>query len=160
MEASPRDQAAAAPAGPVRVGRATGAGNERAHLIQAGVQHLIGGGEAATTGDAPASRKGGAPHETRCPDVAVDAALVAEAVGEAGLAEQFVKLVLVRRGNQGANLGNAGIDVRGDLSCSGDGYTDGPEERVRQFERRGLGDVEAVDEAVADQIEIAGDGCA
>ncbi len=68
----------------------------------------MGGGEAATIRDPPASRKGGAPHETRGPDVAVDATLVAEAVGEAGLAEQFVKLVLVCRGNQGANFGNAG----------------------------------------------------
>src|SRR5439155_2357527 len=124
----------------------------------AGVKHLMGGGEAATTRDPPASRKRGAPHETRGPDVAVDATLVAEAVGEAGLAEQFVKLVLVRRRNQGANFGNAGIDVRGGLSFSGDGDADGPEECVRQFERRGLGDVEAVDEAVADQIEVAGDG--
>ena len=61
------------------------------------------------------ARKGGAPHEARGPDVAVDAALVAEAVGEAGLAEQFVELVLVRRGHLGANFGDAGIDVRGGL---------------------------------------------
>ena len=33
-----------------------------------------------------------------------------------------------------------------------------PKERVRQFERGGLGDVEAIDEAVADEIEVAGDG--
>ena len=32
-----------------------------------------------------------------------------------------------------------------------------PKQRVRQFERRGLGDVEAIDEAVADQVEVAGD---
>ncbi len=63
----------------------------------------------------------------------------------------------MRRGNLGANFGNAGIDVRGGLGFSGDGDADGPEECVRQFERRGLGDVEAVDEAVADQVEVAGD---
>ena len=65
--------------------------------------------------------------------------------------------LLVRRGDLGADFGNAGIDVRGGLGFSGNGDADGPEECVRQFERRGLGDVEAVDEAVADQIEVAGD---
>ena len=55
----------------------------------------------------PVAGKGGAPHQTRCPDIAVDATLVAEAVGQAGLAEQLVKLVLLRGGNHGANFGNA-----------------------------------------------------
>ena len=63
----------------------------------------------------------------------------------------------MRRGDLGADFGNAGIDVRGGLGFSGNGDADGPEECVRQFERRGLGDVEAVDEAVADQVEVAGD---
>jgi phosphoenolpyruvate synthase/pyruvate phosphate dikinase len=76
------------------------------------------------------------------------------------LAEQFVKLVLVRLGNQRANFGDSGIDVRGGLSFSGDADTDCPEECVWQFDRRGLGDVKAVDEAVADQIEVAGDSLA
>ena len=64
---------------------------------------------------------------------------------------------LVLRGDLGADFGNAGIDVRGGLDFSGNGDADGPEECVRQFERRRLGDVEAVDEAVADQVEVAGD---
>jgi hypothetical protein len=71
---------------------------------------------------------------------------------------KFVELGLVRRGDLGTDLGNAGIDVRGGPGFSGNGHADGPEECVRQFERRGLGDVEAVDEAVADQVEVAGDG--
>jgi hypothetical protein len=61
------------------------------------------------------------------------------------------------RRDLGADFGNAGIDVRSGLGFSGNGDSDGPEECVRQFERRGLGDVEAVDEAVADQVEVAGD---
>ena len=77
-------------------------------------------------GDPPASGKGGAPHEARGPDVAVDAALVAEAVGEAGLAEQLVELVPVRGGDLGADFGNAGVDVRGGLGFSGNGDADGP----------------------------------
>src|SRR6266566_884553 len=107
--------------------------------------------------DPPASRKGGAPHEARGPDVTVNAALVAEAVQEAGLAEQFVELGLVRRGDLGADFGSAGINVRGGLGFSGNGDADGLKECVRQFERRGLGDVEAVNETVADQVKVAGD---
>ena len=141
------------------VRQTAGARNKRAHLVQAGVQHLLGAGEAATIRDPPASRQGRrAAHETCGPYVAVDTTLVTEAVSKSSLAEQFVELVLVRRGNQGANFGNAGINVRGSVSFSGDGDADSPEKRVRQFERRRLGNVEAVDEAVADQIEIAGDG--
>ncbi|MEJ2376968.1 MAG: hypothetical protein P8Y71_16655 [Pseudolabrys sp.] len=50
-----------------------------------------------------------------------------------------------------------GIDVRVGLSFSKEGCADGPEQRVGQFERRWLGDVESVDEAIANQIEIVGD---
>src|SRR5262245_48172333 len=97
-------------------------------------------GEAATIRNPPASSKGPTAHETRCPDVTVDATLVTEPVGKACLAKQFVKLVLVRPGNQGANLSNASIDARGGLSLSRDGDADGAEERVRQLKRRGLSD--------------------
>src|SRR5207249_3771671 len=73
-------------------GRATGVGDQRAHLVEAGVQHLLRVGDTTATRDPPACRKGCAPHYARGPDVAVDATFVAEAVGEAGLAEQFVEL--------------------------------------------------------------------
>ena len=100
-------------AAPERVsGRATGAGDQRAHLVEAGIQHLLGGGDAAATRDPPASRKGGAPHEARGPDVAVDATLVAEAIGEAGFPEQVVELIPIGRGNLGADFRNAGVDFR------------------------------------------------
>ena len=56
----------------------------------------------------------------------------------------------------GADLSDAGGDVRG-LVFSGNGDANSPEECVRHFKRRGFGDVEAIDEAVADQIEVAGD---
>ena len=135
--------------------RATRSGNQRAHFIQAGVQHLVGIGEATALRDPPASRKRGAAHKTRGPDVAVDATLVAKTIGQASLAEQFVKLILVRGRNLAANFGNAGIEVRGGRSFSGHGDADGSEQRVRQFQRRRLGDVKAIDEAVADQVEIA-----
>ncbi len=63
----------------------------------------------------------------------------------------------MRRGDLGADFGNAGLDVRGGPRFSGNGDADGPEECVRQFERRGLADVEAVNEPVADQVEVARD---
>jgi hypothetical protein len=91
----------------------------------------MGSGKPSTTRHPSASRKGGAPHEARGPDVAVDPTLIAEAVGEAGLSEQFVKFVPARRRDKGANFGSAGIDVRGGLSVSGDGNADGSEKCVR-----------------------------
>ena len=115
----------------------------------------MGIGEATALRDPPASRKRRAAHKTRGPDVAVDATLVAKTIGQASLAEQFVKLILVRGRNLAANFGNAGIEVRGGLSFSGHGDADGSEQRVRQFQCRRLGDVKAIDEAVADQVEIA-----
>ena len=138
-------------------GRAAGAGDQRAHLVEAGVEHVLGGGDAAAAGDPPASREGGAPHEARGPDVAVDAALVAEAVGEAGLAEQFVELAPGARREPGRGprrCGHRRPRRPGLLRKRRCGW---PEKRVRQLERRGLGDVEAIDEPVADQVEIAGD---
>ena len=63
----------------------------------------------------------------------------------------------MRGGDLGADFGNAGIEVRGGLGFSGNGDAHCPNECVGQFERCGLGDVEAVNEAVADQVEVAGD---
>jgi hypothetical protein len=108
--------------------------------------------DAAAAGDATASCKSGATHDTRGPDVAENAPLVTEAVGKAGFAEQFVEFGLMRDRDLGSNFGNPGIDVRGGLDFSGNGDANCPEECVRQFERRGLGNVETIDEAVADQV--------
>src|SRR6185369_4795758 len=69
--------------------RAVSAGDQRAHLVEAGVQHMLRGGDVAATRDPSACGKSGAPHEPGGPDVAVDATLVAEAESEAGLAEQL-----------------------------------------------------------------------
>ena len=67
--------------------------------------------DAPARGQPAAGRERGAAHEPRGPDVAVDAALVAEAVVEARLAEQLVELRLVLRGHLGADFGDAGLDV-------------------------------------------------
>ena len=87
---------------------AAGALDECAHLVEAGLQHLMGGGKAATPCDPPPGAQRGAPHQTRSPDVAVDAALIAKAVGEAGLAEQCVEFVLVRRRHHGREFQRCG----------------------------------------------------
>src|SRR5262249_50840345 len=115
-------------------GYATGAGDECAHLVKAGVQHLLSGGDAAASRDPPPCGKSGAAHDARGPDVAVDATLVAEAVSKAGFAEKFVKLRLVRRGNLGADFGNAGINVRSILGFSRNGNAHRPNECLGQFE--------------------------
>jgi hypothetical protein len=145
-------------AGKLVRGRASGAGNKRAHLTECRLQLLFGGAEATAPHQPPTGRQRRAPHDARGPNVAVNAALVAETVSEAGLAEQFVELDLVRRRYLGANFGRAGIDVRSGLGFSGDGDADGPQQCVRYFDRRRLGDVEAIDQSVADQIEVAGNG--
>src|SRR5439155_14185934 len=92
------------------------------------------------------------------PDVAIDAALIAQAIGEAGFAQQFVELRLVRRRDLGADIGNVVIDIDGRQRFVRYGDANRSQQRVRQFERSRLGDIETVDEAVADQIEIGGNG--
>src|SRR5262245_50318858 len=117
---------------------AAGATHERAHLVEAGVEHLLASGDATATRDATACRKRGTPHDARGPDVAVDAALVAEAVGEAGFPEQFVEFGLMRRRDLRADFGNTRSVVYRWLAFSGNGDADGPEKCVGQLERCGL----------------------
>ena len=106
----------------------------------------------------PAASQDRPSHQPRRPDVAVDAALVAEPVGQPGLSEQLVELGPVLLGNLAAHVGDALIDVRDLGAPSRDGDPNRPKERVGQLERRRLGDVEAVQGPVSDQVEIAGHG--
>jgi hypothetical protein len=110
---------------------ATTARDQRAHLLEAGVQHVLGAADATATRDPPARGKGRAPHQARGPDVAVDATLVAQAVGKAGLAKKLVELGLVHDGHLGADPGGTGLDIRGCEDFVGDDYSDGPQERIR-----------------------------
>jgi hypothetical protein len=66
----------------------------------------------------------------------------------------------VRGGDLGADLGDAGVDIRSGLAFSGNSDADGPKKSVRHFERRGPGNVEAIDEAIADEVEVGADRCA
>ena len=111
---------------------------------------MLSGGEAAAGGDPPAGGECGAPHDARSPDVTVDSAFVTETVGEAGLSKEFVELRLVRHGDFVADLGDASADIQGGHCVAGNRNADGLQERVGQFERGRLGDVEAVDQSVAD----------
>src|SRR5260370_3031591 len=104
----------------------------------------MGISEATAPRNPPASCKGGAAHKTSGPYVAVDATLVAKTIGQASLAEQFVKLILVRGRNLAANFGNAGIKVRGGLTFSRHGEADGPQQPVRHFQRSSLADVKPI----------------
>ena len=69
-----------------------------------GVDHVHRLGDVASRGDPSTRGECGAAHETRRPDVAVDAALVAQAVQEARLAEELVELLAVLLRHLGADL--------------------------------------------------------
>src|SRR5262249_19697873 len=58
----------------------TGALYQRAHFLEARVEHLLSRGDPAATGDSPASSKCSAPHDPRGPDVAIAPSLIAQAV--------------------------------------------------------------------------------
>ena len=58
--------------------RTIAAGNQRAHLVEAGLQHLLRAGDSAPTGHASPCRQGSAPHKTGGPDIAINAALIAQ----------------------------------------------------------------------------------
>ena len=117
-----------------------------------------GVGEAAARRRPPAGRKRGTPHQARRPDVAIDAALVAQPVGEARLAEQLVELALVRRRHLGADVGDAGLDVRWPALVAGHGAC-GCARSSASGSSSAVGSAMSKPsiEAVADQIEIGGD---
>ena len=133
------------------------AGDHRAHLVEAGVDDVHGLGDATARREAAAGGERGASHQPGRPDVAVDAALVAEPVREPSFAEQLVELRPVRLGDPAPNAGDQVVDV-GTLEVPpGDRDRDRPEQRVGQLERGRLRDVEAVERAVADEVEVARD---
>ena len=90
----------------------------------------------AALGDPTSGRERGAAHEARRPDVAVDAALVAQPVDEARLAEELVELVAVLlrhlRADLGGELGHVGAFEVASL----EGDPDRPEQRVGQLRAR------------------------
>ncbi len=96
-------------------------------------------------------------HEPRRPDVAEHSALVAQAVHEPGFAEQVVELGAVLLGDLAAD----GLDPRFTvvvlLDPAADRGANGAKQRVGQLEGVPTGDVEAVEQPVADQFEVLGE---
>ena len=130
--------------------------DQRAHLVDVGVDDVHRVGDRPALGEPPTGRERGAAHEPRRPDVAVHAALVAQAVHEARLAEELVELVAVLLGHLRAyaravsSVTSAPVEV-----TTLDRDPDRLQQRVGELERTRLGDVEAVERAVADEVEVA-----
>ena len=138
-------------------GRTFRAAEQRAHLVQAGVQHVLGLVDAARGSEPPAGTERRPAHDPRRPNVAVHTALVAQPVQGPRLREQLVEALLVLRRDFRADIRDQGLDVR--LVGAGRRRpADRTKQLVRHLERRRFGDVEAVEEAVADQVEIGGHG--
>ena len=87
--------------------------HERAHLVEAGVDEVLGVVDPALVRDPAAGGERGTAHDARRPDVAEHAALVAQAVHQARLAEQLVELGAVLVGHLRADAGDARVDVGG-----------------------------------------------
>ena len=84
-----------------------------------------------------AGRERGAAHDPRGPDVAVDAALVAQPVQQPRLAEELVELVLVLRGHLGADRRRSAPRRRRPSAPALDGGPDRAQQHVGQLERDG-----------------------
>ena len=110
----------------------------------------------------PASRRPplerGAPHDPGGPDVAVDAALVAEPVHQPRLAQQLVELRSMLLGHLRTDLGDPLVGVRRRRAACLDRGADRPDQDVRQLQRIAPADVEPVEQAVSDEVEVRG-GC-
>ena len=108
------------------------------------------GGEPAPAGEH------GAAHQPGGPDVAEDTALVADPVRQPRLPEQLVELRPMLFGNL-ARTSAMRFSTSELLHVSlAHRDTDRAQQHVGQLERAGLDDVEAVEQPVADEIEVAG----
>ena len=104
-------------------------------------------------------REHGPAHQPRRPDVAEHAALVAEPVGQPGLAEQLVELAAMLLGDLAADARRSAPRRRtSSASPPADRDADRAQQHVGQLERARPADVEAVEQPVADEVEVAGDG--
>ena len=130
--------------------------DQRAHLVEAGVDEVLGVVDPALVLEAAAGRERGPAHDAGRPDVAEHAPFVAEAVHQTRFAEQLVELRAVLVGYLPADVGNARVDVRGVAFPAVDGQTDRAQQRVGQLERIAPGDIETVEQPTPDEVEIVG----
>ena len=133
------------------------AGQQRAHLLEAGVDEMSGIVDPPLTGESATAREHGPPHEPRGPDVAEHPALVADRVGQTSLVEQLVERGPMLLGHLAARR-RSGLRRPTSTTPPRNGGTNGAAQRVRQLEREGVRDVEAVEEPVPDEVEIRGHG--
>ena len=106
-------------------------------------------------GEPAAAGQHGAPGDARGPDVAEDAALVADPVHQQRLGDQLVELGSVLLGDLLADLGDAGIRVGGLSTLTLHRGAHRPQEHIGQLEGVATGDVEAVEEPVPHEVEVA-----
>ena len=129
---------------------------QRAHLVEAGIDQVHRLVDLPPLGDAAPALEHRPAHQAGRPDVAEDAALVAQPVGQPCLAEQLVELGPMLLGHLAADVGDRRLDVGALEVPSGHGDPDRAHQRVRHRKRVGLGDVEPVQQAVSDQVEVPG----
>ena len=103
-----------------------------------------------------AAGHGRSPHDPRRPDVAEHAALVADGGHQPRLVDQFVELGPVLVGYLPAHVGDLllDLDVGGGDAPPRDRRTDGAQQSVGHLERVPPADVEAVEQAVAREVEV------
>ena len=131
--------------------------DQRAHLVEAGVDEVLGVVDPARALEAAAGRERGTAHDAGRPDVAEHAPFVAEAVHQTRFADQLVELRAVLVGYLPADVGNARVDLRAAVAFPAvDGQTDRAQQRVGQLERIAPGDIETVEQPTPDEVEIVG----
>jgi hypothetical protein len=106
-------------------GRTARIDEQRAHLPETGIDEMLSIVDPAPVGQASAAGKGRSSHQTRRPYIAVDAALVAETVGEPGLPEELVEFAPVLLGDLLADVGGLVPGVRCRLVLARYGDPDG-----------------------------------
>src|SRR4051794_13165118 len=115
---------------------------------------MLGIVESPTLGEPPAACYDRPAHEARGPDVAEDAALVANPVGQNRLLEQLVELAaMLLRDPLAHGLDRIGAVLLHPLARP-DSDADGPQQRIRQLECVAARNVEPVEQAIPDEVEI------
>ena len=107
-----------------------------------------------------APRERGASHDARRPDVAVDPALVADAVGQPGFFQQLVELGSVPVGHLPAYVGDLVLDVTTAGAGTRHRGVDRTQERVGHLDGGSAADVEPVEQPVPGEREVVVEGAA
>ena len=104
---------------------------ELAHLVEAGVDEVLGVVDPPLGCEPATACQHCATHDPGRPDVAEEAALVADLVREPRLPEELVELLSMLLGHLVTDLGNLSVDVRGFRPGAFGGHADCAEQRIR-----------------------------